>query len=124
MVPAMRPRTFVIAMGILAGCSSGSGVTSSKALASLSADEYKSVCGFYNGRTQALVGQTCSVTQQKVLRVFAIDCSTNPFAANPTCAATVSDVEACASKTDACSALSPQRPAECVKVAQCVGGGS
>ena len=105
-------------------CSSGSGVSGSAKLSTLSADDYAKVCKFYNDKSQALVGQQCVATQQVVLQVLRIDCSTNPFTSTM-CAATVSDIESCASSTDACKALpGGKRPSECVKIAQCLGGGS
>lgn len=108
----------------VAACSSGSGVSGSAQLSTLNADDYGKVCKFYNDKSQGLVGQRCVATQQVVLQVVRIDCTRNPFTSTM-CAATVSDVESCASNTDACSALSGgKRPNECVKIAQCLGGGS
>ncbi len=118
-------RSLLVLFGVMVpACSGGSGIASSKTLASLERDEYASVCKFFNDKSQALVGQTCTSTQQKVIHVMRIDCSTNPFMGSM-CSATVSDVEACVSKTDVCSALpNGKRPTECSKIAQCVGGGS
>jgi hypothetical protein len=108
--------------GLLAGaaCSGGSGVPSGKTLASLSSDEYVTVCKYFNAKSQSLVGQTCAATQVKVLRVLYVDCDRNPFAGTM-CAATVSDVESCASR-DVCAVLSPDVKEECKRVAMCAGG--
>lgn len=113
-----------LAVTILA-CSSGSGVSSGQALSSLSQDDYAKVCTYFNSKSQALVGQTCMATQVKVLRVLYIDCDHNPFASasadGGACAATVSDVESCASR-DACAVLSSDVKEECKRVAMCAGG--
>jgi hypothetical protein len=125
MVPAMRrSRTIFVVASAWLGCAGSSGVASNKTLASLTRDEYASVCKYFNDKSQAMVGQTCASTQQKVVHVMRIDCTTNPFT-DTMCEATVSDVESCVSKTDVCAALpNGRRPAECSKIAMCVGGGS
>lgn len=123
MVRAVR-RTLLPLVGMLLACSSKSGIASDKSLASLTTSEYVTVCNFFNDTSQSLVGQTCSSTQRKIVHVMHIDCGRNPFEGSM-CTATVADVEACVSKTDVCGALRDgARPAECSKIAQCVGGGS
>jgi hypothetical protein len=125
--PSMRPLLLfvpLLTISSLLACSSGSGVSGSAPMSTLNPGDYAKVCKFYNDKSQALVGQTCMASQQVVMQILRIDCTTNPFTGTM-CPATVSDVEACASNTDACSALpGGKRPAECVKVAQCLGGGS
>lgn len=115
----MRSALVVLPLVVLA-CSSGSGVASGTSLSALSQDDYAKVCAYFNSKTQPLVGQTCMATQEKVLRVVYIDCTRNPFAGTM-CAATVGDVESCASR-DACGVLSTDVKEECKRVAMCAGG--
>jgi hypothetical protein len=117
MIRVLRSLPIVL---VIAACSGGSGVSSDKTLASLSADDYATVCKYFNDKAQLQVGQICLKTQQKVLRVLYIECGNDPFK-DAMCTATVGDIESCASR-DACSVLSPQGTAECKRVAQCAGG--
>ena len=119
MLRAIPAIVVVVAVGLF-GCSSGSGVSSGQTLASLSPGDYATVCKYFNSKSQALVGQTCASTQVKVLRVLDIDCDRNPFAGTM-CAATVGDVESCASR-DVCEVLSTNIKEECKRVAMCAGG--
>ncbi len=111
--------SFPIAIVVaVAGCSGGSGVDSGKTVPSLTDAEYTKLCTFYNQKAHELVGKKCDT--QAITEPPAIPCGMTNQLAGSSCAARVSDVEACINSTDACVVTGKNQPSgQCIVVNNC-----